>query len=56
MSYEDATSIAAKGAWVKAQGLGGTIIWAIGEGYVPSGATVEEQNPLLEAMRTAFLQ
>jgi chitinase len=56
VSYEDATSIAAKGAWVKAQGLGGTIIWAISEGYVPSGATVQEQNPLLEAMKTAFLQ
>jgi chitinase len=56
VSYEDATSIAAKGAWVKAQGLGGTIIWTISEGYIASGATVQAQNPLLEAMKTAFLQ
>jgi chitinase len=56
VSYEDATSIAAKGAWAKSQGLGGTIIWTISEGYVASGATVQAQNPLLEAMRTAFLQ
>jgi chitinase len=56
VTYEDATSIAAKGAWVKSQGLGGAIIWEIGEGYVPSGATVQDQNPLLEATKAAFLQ
>jgi chitinase len=56
VTYEDATSIAAKGAWVKAQGLGGVIIWTISEGYVASGASVPAQNPLLEAMKTAFLQ
>ena len=55
VSYDDPTSIAAKGAWVKAQGLGGAIIWEIGEGFVPSGATVQAQNPLLEATKTAFL-
>ena len=56
VSYEDPTSIAAKGAWLKAQGLGAVILWEIGEGFVPSGATVQAQNPLLEATRTAFLQ
>jgi chitinase len=57
VSYEDATSIAAKGAWVKAQGLGGVIIWQISEGFMPkAGTTVQQQNPLLEAMKTAFLQ
>jgi chitinase len=56
VSYEDATSIAAKGAWAKAQGLGGTIVWTISEGFIPGGATISEQNPLLEAVRTAFLQ
>jgi chitinase len=56
LSYEDPKSIAAKGSWVKARGLGGAILWEIGEGYVPSGATVVEQNPLLEATRAAFLQ
>jgi len=56
VSYEDGTSIAAKGAWVKAQGLGGIIIWTISEGYVPSGSTVALQNPLLEVMKTSLLQ
>lgn len=56
VSYEDATSIAAKGAWLKAQGLGAVILWEIGEGFVPSGATVQAQNPLLETTKTAFLQ
>ena len=56
VSYEDAASIAAKGAWVKAQGLGGIIIWTISEGYIASGATVAAQNPLLEAMKTAMLE
>jgi chitinase len=56
VSYEDPTSIAAKGAWLKPQGLGAVILWEIGEGYVPSGATVQAQNPLLEATKTAFLE
>jgi chitinase len=57
VSYEDATSVAAKGAWAKSQGLGGVIIWELSEGFVPkAGASVQAQNPLLEAMKTAFLQ
>jgi chitinase len=56
LTYEDATSIAAKGAWVKAQGLGGVIIWELAEGFIKSGASVQAQNPLLETMKTAFLQ
>jgi chitinase len=54
VSYEDATSLTAKGAWVKAQGLGGVIIWTISEGYISSGASVETQNPLLEALSTSL--
>ena len=54
VSYEDARSIAAKGAWVKAQGLGGVIIWTINEGYLPD-AGPGARNPLLDAMRTSFL-
>jgi chitinase len=56
VSYEDETSLAAKGAWVKAQGLGGIIIWTISEGYVASGANVAAQNPLLEVLKTSLLQ
>jgi chitinase len=54
VSYEDATSLTAKGAWVKAQGLGGVIIWTISEGYMSSGASVATQNPLLEALSAAI--
>jgi chitinase len=56
VTYDDPTSIAAKGAFVKAQGYGGAIIWEIGEGFVSSGSTVQAQNPLLEATKTGFLQ
>jgi len=56
VTYEDATSIAAKAAWVKAQGLGGVIIWSIDEGYVAGGASLAEQNPLLDVTKSSFLQ
>jgi chitinase len=52
LSYEDATSIAAKGDYARRNGLGGAIIWNIGEGYVPEQPGAE--NALLEAVHTAF--
>jgi chitinase len=54
VSYEDAASIAEKGAFVRAQGLGGTIIWTISQGHLadqPAG----QRDPLLDAIRAAFL-
>jgi chitinase len=54
VTYEDATSVGAKAAWVKAQGLGGIIIWTLSEGYITAGTTVTAQNPLLEAMKAAL--
>jgi chitinase len=54
VSYEDEESIAAKGAYARSQGLGGVIIWTIGQGHLadqPPG----QQDPLLEAIRAAFL-
>jgi len=51
LSYEDERSIAAKGAWVREQGVGGTIIWTINYGYLPRAGT----NPLLDATAEAFL-
>jgi chitinase len=54
VTYEDAQSIAAKGAWVHANGLGGTIIWTISQAHFatrPAG----QRDPLLQAMRDAFL-
>jgi chitinase len=52
LSYEDASSIAAKGAYARANGLAGTIIWNIGEGYVPEA--VGQENALLDAVQAAF--
>jgi chitinase len=52
LSYEDPQSIAAKGAWTKANGYGGTILWTINYGCTDptTGA-----NPLLTATKQAFL-
>jgi chitinase len=55
VTYEDEQAIAAKGAYAKSKGLGGVIIWTINEGYIAS-APAGKQSPLLEAMKTAFLQ
>ena len=55
VSYEDEQSIAAKGAYARSQNLGGVIIWTISQGHLgdrPPG----EQDPLLEAIRAAFLE
>jgi chitinase len=52
LSYEDANSIAAKGAYARVNGLAGTIIWNIGEGYVPEA--VGHENALLGAVQAAF--
>jgi chitinase len=55
VTYEDEQAIAAKGAYAKSKGLGGIIIWTINEGYI-SSAPAGQRSPLLEAMKTAFLQ
>ena len=55
VSYEDAASIAEKGAFVRAQGLGGTIIWTISQGHIAS-APAGQRDPLLDAIRSAFLE
>ncbi|HZZ84798.1 MAG TPA: glycosyl hydrolase family 18 protein [Anaeromyxobacteraceae bacterium] len=52
VSYEDGSSIAAKGQWVRANGFGGTIIWTVNQGYIASSGT----NPPLQAVKAAFLQ
>lgn len=48
VSYEDEQSIAAKSEFVRAQGLGGAIIWTIAQGYLPNAAA-GAQDPLLKA-------
>ena len=53
LSYEDAQSVAAKGAYSRQNKLGGTIIWTIGEGH-QAELPVGQRDPLLEAVRAAF--
>jgi chitinase len=55
ISYDDEQSIAEKGAYVKAKGLGGVIQWELNEGYLGS-ATAGQRNPLLNAIHDSFLQ
>ncbi|GMU08439.1 glycosyl hydrolase family 18 protein [Corallococcus caeni] len=53
ISYDGPQAIAAKGAFVKAQGYGGTIIWTINQGCTDPATG---SNPLLNAVKAAFLQ
>jgi chitinase len=55
VSYEDEQSIAEKGAFVRAQGLGGTIVWTISQGHL-ADRPLGQRDPLLDAIRAAFLQ
>jgi chitinase len=48
-------SIAEKGAYLKAKGLGGVIQWELNEGYL-SSAAAGHRNPLLIAIRDSVLQ
>ena len=50
VSYEDPRSIAEKGAYVKAQGLGGAILWTINQGRV-NGA-----DPLTRAAYSSIVE
>lgn len=51
LSYEDPDSIIAKGQWVRRTGVGGAIIW-----LVNYGSTDGRNNPLMDAVKTGFLQ
>jgi len=54
ISYDDEQSIAEKGAYVKAMGLGGVIQWELNEGYLGSAAA-GQRNPLLKAIHDSVL-
>ena len=54
VSYDDEQSIAEKGAHVKANGLGGAIIWTIGQGHLPN-APAGSQDPVLKAAYNAIV-
>lgn len=51
LSYEDERSIAEKGRWVREQGLGGTLVWTINYGYLPSDGS----NPQMQAVKQSFM-
>lgn len=56
ISYEDETSILAKGAFSKANGYGGIIIWTLQEGWLPPGASGgRPQNALMQALKHGFI-
>ena len=55
VSYEDEQSLADKGAYVKAQGLGGAIVWTVNQGYLAS-APLGARSPLLVALRKSVLE
>ncbi|MBB5209088.1 glycosyl hydrolase family 18 protein [Chiayiivirga flava] len=55
VTYENAASIAEKAAFVDAEGLGGTIIWTVGQGHLPD-APAGQRDPLLDAVREGFLE
>ncbi|AHG87654.1 glycoside hydrolase family 18 [Gemmatirosa kalamazoonensis] len=53
VSYEDPQSVSAKGAYAKSQGLGGAIVWTIGQGHLTTAAA-GQQDPLLQALYGAM--
>jgi chitinase len=54
VSYEDAQSAAAKGAYVRGAGLGGAIVWTIAQGHLPS-APEGQRDPVLRAAYDALM-
>ncbi len=56
ISYDDEASILAKGAFSKANGYGGVMVWTIQQGWLPPGAAGgRPQNALMQALKKGFL-
>ncbi len=56
LSYDDETSIIAKGTFSKGNGYGGIMIWTLQEGWLPANASGgRAPNALMEALKTGFL-
>ncbi len=56
ISYDDETSILAKGTWSKANGYGGIIIWQLAEGWLPAAASGgRAPNAMMQALKTGFI-
>ncbi|AWN22515.1 hypothetical protein DKM44_04080 [Deinococcus irradiatisoli] len=54
VSYEDEQSVAEKGRYAREHGLGGVIIWTLGQGHL-AGKPAGQRDPLLDAVKAAFL-
>lgn len=52
VSYEDETSVAAKGTFAQQSGIGGAIVWQLNEAYNPSAS---DPSSFLHAVGIAFL-
>jgi chitinase len=56
ISYDDETSLKAKGTFSKTNGYGGIIIWTIQEGWLPANAAGgRARNSLMLALKQGFL-
>jgi len=55
VSYETAQSIQAKGDYLKAQGLGGAIVFEVTQDYLSEQPTGDAQHPLMTAVRQYIL-
>jgi chitinase len=56
ISYDDETSLVAKGTFSKANGYGGIIIWTLAEGRLPAAASGgRSKNALTQALKKGFL-
>lgn len=53
ISFDDEESIEAKGAFTRAQGYGGTIVWTLNQGWL-SGSS-KPANALMQALKRGFL-
>lgn len=55
VSFENAQSIKAKGDYLKAQGLGGTIVFEVTQDYLAEQPAGDAQHPLMTAVRESIL-
>lgn len=53
VSYNDPQAVTEKGNYVKANGLGGAILWTINQAYFPNAAA-GSRDPLMKAAYTAI--
>jgi chitinase len=54
VSYEDERSVQEKGAWVKANGVGGAIVWTVQQGHLTAPLN-GSQDPLMRSLYDAMM-